>query len=196
MQARLSIVAAFAVVLGVAACGGGGGSTGGGSLPQYGGSTATPAPTATAMATATPAVTPSPTPSAAPQGIPGQGTAGGAAAWTNPTNGYTLYQLSADGNDASVCTSGNGCTGVWPPLIAPAGSVGNTDFTIFARGDGTNQWAYQGHPLYTYAGDGGAGQNNGNGIVSFGGTWSTSRPAGAVTPTPSPTPASCSGPYC
>jgi len=213
MQSRISIAAAFAVVLGVAACGGGGGGTGTagtlGSTPSTAAPTATPTSVATATPTpGAPTPTPSPSPTASPtpvatsaaQSAPVQGTVGGSAAFEDPTNDYTLYELSADGNDSSVCTSTGGCTGVWPPLVAPAGAVATGSFAPFTRSDGVSQWAYNGHPLYTYAGDGGPAESNGDGIQSFGGTWSVSRPAGTVTPTPSPTPDSqptpCYGQYC
>jgi predicted lipoprotein with Yx(FWY)xxD motif len=53
----------------------------------------------------------------------------------------------------------------------------SANFTVYTRSDnGAQQLAYKGHPLYMYAGDGAAGQTNGNGIVSFGGTWSVARP--------------------
>ena len=37
--------------------------------------------------------------------------------------------------------------------------------------DGARQVTYNGYRLYTYAGDNGPRQTNGEGIVSFGGTW-------------------------
>jgi predicted lipoprotein with Yx(FWY)xxD motif len=60
----------------------------------------------------------------------------------------------------------------------PTGVALSTGFTAFARADlgGAMQLAYLNHPLYQYAGDSAAGQTNGNGLVSFGGTWSIARP--------------------
>ena len=88
--------------------------------------------------------------------------------------GRTLYLLTADSTDKSVCTSS--CTGIWPPLTTKGkpkagkgvkrGLLGTID-----RGNGVRQVTYDGHPLYMYAGDTGAGQVNGEGIASFGGTW-------------------------
>ena len=44
-------------------------------------------------------------------------------------------------------------------------------FEVFKR-DGFTQVTLNGHPLYTFEGDGNkAGVANGNGIVAFGGTW-------------------------
>ena len=36
--------------------------------------------------------------------------------------------------------------------------------TIISRTDGTLQWAYDGHPLYTFVQDKAAGEINGNGF--------------------------------
>jgi hypothetical protein len=44
--------------------------------------------------------------------------------------------------------------------------------------DGHLYPTYAGWPLYEYTGDPGAGQANGQGIVSFGGTWQTLTSAG------------------
>jgi predicted lipoprotein with Yx(FWY)xxD motif len=170
MKFKLGSFALFAACA-LAACGGGGG--GGGS---YGGPPATSPP--------------------ANASLPLQQNVAGTAAWVAPSNNHTLYQLSADGKNSSVCTSATGCTGIWPPLLAAAGSVATGNFSPFKRSDGNMQWAYSGHPLYVYSGDSGADQSNGNGIVSFGGTWTVSRPASAGGATPQPSSPPCSGPYC
>jgi predicted lipoprotein with Yx(FWY)xxD motif len=39
------------------------------------------------------------------------------------------------------------------------------------RPDGTTQASYDGHPLYTYAGDTAPGQAKGNGLNVSGGVW-------------------------
>jgi predicted lipoprotein with Yx(FWY)xxD motif len=48
------------------------------------------------------------------------------------------------------------------------------------RSDGTTQVTYAGHPLYTFAGDTGAGQLNGQGSNGFGALWWAVSPAGAT----------------
>ncbi len=110
----------------------------------------------------------------------------GTAVWTGQ-NGHTLYLFSADTANTSNCTSSNGCTGVWPPYSAPAGTTApsGSGFGIITRGDGTLQWTLGTQPLYEYSGDSASGTINGNGITSFGGTWSDAvDSAPASTPTP------------
>jgi predicted lipoprotein with Yx(FWY)xxD motif len=128
--------------------------------------------------------------------MPQTATVAGSMAFISSSNQHTLYVFSADGNDVSNCNSSNGCSGVWPPYSAPAGTVApaGSGFSVFARSDGTMQWAYNGSPLYEYSGDSGAEQDNGQGINSFGGSWSTGRPA-AATVTPAPTSNPTSQPY-
>jgi predicted lipoprotein with Yx(FWY)xxD motif len=85
--------------------------------------------------------------------------------------------LSDDTTTSLACTVGSGCTGVWPPISPPAGVALSAGFTVFTRSDNSaQQLAYNNHPLYNYAGDSAAGTANGNGLVSFGGTWSVARP--------------------
>jgi hypothetical protein len=42
---------------------------------------------------------------------------------------------------------------------------------VITRSGGTMQATYDGHPLYTYAGDSGPGQAKGNGLNVSGGVW-------------------------
>ncbi len=172
MRRNLTPIALFAA-LAVAACGGGGG--GGGYNPPGGGST--PPPNSS---------------------LPLQQTVAGGMAWVDAANSFTLYQLSADGNDSSHCAAVAGCTAIWPPLVPSTGSVATGNFAPFKRSDGMMQWAYNGHPLYTFAGDSGADQSNGNGLHQDGGVWTISRPqgAGGSTPPPGGGGGGCTGPYC
>lgn len=149
--------ALLAALLGMSACGGGSGS----STPSVvAATTPTPSPAPSTTAAATTLAT------AMLLGSPG---------FVDPS-GRTTYILSNDTTTSLACTVASGCTGVWPP-VAPPGAALTTGFTDYVRSDnGAMQLAYKGHPLYTYAGDSAAGQTNGNGIVSFGGTWSVARP--------------------
>jgi predicted lipoprotein with Yx(FWY)xxD motif len=86
-------------------------------------------------------------------------------------DGKTLYVFDNDAGSTSSCEGG--CATTWPPLATdgdPAAGDG-VDAALLGtteRGDGTSQVTYDGHPLYTYAADTGAGDTNGQGV---GGIW-------------------------
>jgi predicted lipoprotein with Yx(FWY)xxD motif len=113
------------------------------------------------------------------------------------SSGRTLYMLTADSPTASSCTGS--CASIWPPLVttgAPRAGTGvKADLLgTITRSDGTHQVTYDGHPLYTFSGDSAAGQVNGEGIKSFGGTWYVLDTAGQpVTSTRSSTTTSAGG---
>jgi predicted lipoprotein with Yx(FWY)xxD motif len=88
--------------------------------------------------------------------------------------GRTLYLFEADHTAKSKCSAA--CASVWPPLTtdgAPkAGSgVSAAKLGTTHRSDGTSEVTYNGHPLYTYAGDGRPGQTTGEGLDDFGAEW-------------------------
>ena len=60
------------------------------------------------------------------------------------------------------------------------------------RSDGSMQATYDGHPLYTYVGDKGPGQNKGNGLNLSGGLWYEMTVSGS-TPAPGATASATSG---
>lgn len=105
----------------------------------------------------------------------------GGSSVTILTNGQgrTLYYFDSDSSTQAACTSAGGCTGTWPPLLAPSASsqvqapssVPGT-FAVVNAGNGT-QVEYKGHPLYIYSGDSGPGQTTGNGIE---GKWHVATP--------------------
>ena len=141
LLALLAVVAAAAVV---AACSSSGSSSTGG-----GTSTSSPA--------------------AASAGSLKTGTIGGATVLTN-ANGFTLYSFAPDTPTKSNCNAT--CTQNWPPLKGPATASGVTGtFGTIKRSDGSTQATFDGHPLYTFAGDTSPGQNNGNGLNAAGGLW-------------------------
>lgn len=86
-------------------------------------------------------------------------------------DGRTLYVFANDTATTSNCSGG--CATNWPPLYADTGARGEGDYTLIDRDDATRQWAYQGQPLYLYAGDSAAGDTTGDGV---GGVWSAARP--------------------
>jgi predicted lipoprotein with Yx(FWY)xxD motif len=96
---------------------------------------------------------------------------GGVSVLTN-SSGRTLYWFAPDTPSKSVCYGT--CAAYWPPVIGnPAAGPGVTlsKVATIARTDGTIQVTYAGHPLYTYIGDTGPGQANGNDINLNGGFW-------------------------
>lgn len=157
------------------ACGGGGGSSGSGSI--------TP---------------PAPTPTTAPQGnLPLSESVAGSAAWVDPSSHKTLYFLDVDTATGGTCTGA--CLNVWPVFTPSASAQNSGNMTVITRSDGTGkQWAYQGHPLYTFSGDSGPDQANGDNFPDFGGHWHVSRPSSTSNSTPAPGSSSppCTGIYC
>jgi predicted lipoprotein with Yx(FWY)xxD motif len=59
------------------------------------------------------------------------------------------------------------CAKVWQPLIAPADAKPAGDWTMVARDDGAQQWAWKNHPLYSYAGDVKPGDASGEGNWTY-----------------------------
>jgi len=116
------------------------------------------------------------------------------------SKGLSVYTLSGDTRQHMECTKGNGCFSAWPPVTVKgkvtkaAGIKGKLG--TFKR-NGFTQVTLNGHPLYTFAGDDHrAGVANGNGLVSFGGTWhvvAAGKAKAASTPAPMPGSGSGSG---
>jgi predicted lipoprotein with Yx(FWY)xxD motif len=92
--------------------------------------------------------------------------------------GYTLYWFSRDTARSSGCDTL--CIAQWPPLTGvPKPASGVTlpgRLAAITRKDGVVQASYDGHPLYTFAGDFDPGDVGGNGVAQFGGTWHAVRP--------------------
>jgi predicted lipoprotein with Yx(FWY)xxD motif len=121
------------------------------------------------------------------------------------TSGMTLYTLSADTAATSSCSAA--CASIWPPLtvgsgMTPAGTGTGGTLATITRSDGSLQVTFNGRPLYTFVGDKSAGSTSGNGIKSFGGTWSVvsvgattagNSPSGTTAPTPATTKAPSGG---
>jgi predicted lipoprotein with Yx(FWY)xxD motif len=94
---------------------------------------------------------------------------GGATVLTS-SKGFTLYSFAPDTSTTSKC---NGtCATNWPPVQGPVTAAGITGtFGTITRSDGSAQATFDGHPLYTFAGDTAPGQNKGNGLNAAGGLW-------------------------
>jgi predicted lipoprotein with Yx(FWY)xxD motif len=126
--------------------------------------------------------------------LPRSETVAGSAAWVDPTSHKTLYFLDVDTATGGTCTGA--CLSIWPVFAPSANAQAQGNITIFNRSDGTGkQFAYQGHPLYTFSGDSGADQANGDNFPDFGGHWHVARP-NASSATPAPGGGGCTGIYC
>jgi predicted lipoprotein with Yx(FWY)xxD motif len=99
------------------------------------------------------------------------------------STGFTLYSFAPDTPTTSKC---NGtCAQNWPPLKGPVTAAGLTGtFGTIKRSDGSTQATFDGHPLYTFAGDTAPGQNKGNGLNAAGGLWHEITTSGTAAPAP------------
>lgn len=176
----LSVGFLFAIAAIFAACGsgtstGGTGSTGG-TTPT---ATNTPATTPTAAATPSPAAT---TPATSAFINTTQVTIGGKAVTVlTDSKGRTLYYLTQD--SATKVTCSGGCASIWPPaLFSGSGTPTSSEsdvtpkLTVFKGANGS-QIEYNGHPLYTFSGDTGPGQTNGQG---YAGVWFAMQETGSA----------------
>ena len=104
-------------------------------------------------------------------------TIGGVAVLTD-ASGLTLYWFAPDTAATSKCTGS--CAAYWPPVTGdPRAGPGVTGrLGTIRRPDGGVQATYDGHPLYTYIGDGGPGQAQGNNLDLNGGLWYEVRVSG------------------
>ena len=80
--------------------------------------------------------------------------------------GMTLYTFDKDVGGKSVCY--DDCAKKWPAWLVAAGEKMGEGWTMVDRTGGTKQWAYDGKPVYTFAGDVKKGDTLGNGL---GGVW-------------------------
>jgi predicted lipoprotein with Yx(FWY)xxD motif len=92
-------------------------------------------------------------------------------------SGLTLYGFVADDKTHKPTCFG-GCAGAWPPLIAKGSVAVSSNSGLNAklvgrvkRSNGVYQVTYAGHPLYRYAGDTKAGQQNGQNRKQYGARW-------------------------
>jgi predicted lipoprotein with Yx(FWY)xxD motif len=85
--------------------------------------------------------------------------------------GFTVYWFGPDTATSSKCTGV--CAFYWLPVKGPVTAGADVTGTLgtITRSDGSVQATYNGHPLYTYAGDTAAGQAKGNGLNVSGGVW-------------------------
>ena len=74
----------------------------------------------------------------------------------------TLYTFDKDTTNPPRSNCNGDCALKWPPFRPNAGERELRGYTIFKRDDGSLQWAYDGKPLYFYAGDNKVGDRNGD----------------------------------
>ena len=135
-----------------------------------------------AGASPSPASSTTSSPAAAAASTVKTATIAGATVLTTST-GFTLYSFAPDTPTTSKC---NGtCAQNWPPLKGPVTAAGVTGtFGTITRSDGSIQATFDGHPLYTFAGDTAPGQNKGNGLNAAGGLWHEITTSGTAAPAP------------
>lgn len=111
--------------------------------------------------------------------ISGVNGTGGINVVNRSRSGFSLYVFDNDSNDADGDGNGDsdcngGCAEIWPPLFADAGAVASGNYRIISRDDGTQQWAYNGEPLYFFANDIAGGDVNGDQVNNI---WHLARTA-------------------
>ena len=97
--------------------------------------------------------------------------------------GRTLYLFEKDQPNQSACAGA--CAAAWPVDQSSATPKAGSDVQAslvgtIKRGDGSTQVTYNKHPLYYYAGDSQAGQQNGQGLNAFGAAWFAVTPTGGA----------------
>jgi predicted lipoprotein with Yx(FWY)xxD motif len=83
------------------------------------------------------------------------------------SDGKALYIFKSDVQGSGESTCYDACIAAWPAYLvdSPEHESGLTgDFTVITRNDGTYQLAYNGWPLYYFAGDTKAGDTTGQGV--------------------------------
>lgn len=105
-------------------------------------------------------------------------------------SGRSLYALSPETTHHLLCKSRE-CLRFWPPLTVPSRTTKLRESSgvrgklgLLRRSNGALQVTLRGMPLYRYSGDHAAGDANGEGIESFGGTWHAVTAAATSPPAP------------
>jgi predicted lipoprotein with Yx(FWY)xxD motif len=130
-------------------------------------------------------------PAAAAAGTVKTATIAGVTVLTS-SKGFTLYSFAPDTPTTSKCYGA--CAQNWPPVTGPVTAAGVTGtFGTITRSGGSVQATFDGHPLYTFAGDTAPGQNKGNGLNAAGGLWHEITTSGAAAPAAGSTSSSGSG---
>ena len=88
-------------------------------------------------------------------------------------DGLTLYVFGKDTKDSGKSACNGQCATNWPPYMADDTSEVKAEgapgaLSIVTRDDGSKMLAYNGMPLYYFAGDKAAGDTNGKAIANWG----------------------------
>jgi predicted lipoprotein with Yx(FWY)xxD motif len=106
-----------------------------------------------------------------------------------------MYWFAKDHGTTSACTGS--CATAWPPVTVTGTPTAGVSLPgklgTISRGSGVMQLTYDGHPLYTYAGDTSAGAMTGNDINGYGGLWWAMTTTGATVASSSSTKSSGGG---
>jgi predicted lipoprotein with Yx(FWY)xxD motif len=92
------------------------------------------------------------------------------------SRGFTIYMFTHDKGNKNSCVKIKGCSGFWPavtvkgkPVAGPGLNAKLLGTTTLAHG--VKQVTYAGHPLYTFADDGGPHMTGYIGVTAFSGRW-------------------------
>jgi predicted lipoprotein with Yx(FWY)xxD motif len=107
---------------------------------------------------------------------------GSAGTYLTNGSGRAVYLWVKDPKNQSECSGA--CASAWPPVpaggtVTASGSAVSSDLGSITRSDGSKQVTYDGHPLYYFVGDTGAGTTSGQGSDGFGAKWWLVAPSGA-----------------
>jgi predicted lipoprotein with Yx(FWY)xxD motif len=93
---------------------------------------------------------------------------GHAAGMLTDAKGMTLYTFDNDTKGTSSCY--DACAKNWPPYLVKEGKETGSEWTQAKRKDGSEQWVYDGKPLYYFIQDKKKGDAKGEGLK---GVWHT-----------------------
>ena len=138
------------------------------------GTTAAPAASSATAQPSSPAAAASASSSMAATTIDLQSVSGIGDKFLADGQGRAMYLFEADKGSTSTCTGA--CAATWPPVTASTmpmagGGVSQSLLGTTKRADGTEQLTYNGHPLYYFSADTGAGVAKGQGLKAFGSDW-------------------------
>jgi predicted lipoprotein with Yx(FWY)xxD motif len=168
-RSRLLAAAALPLVLALAACSGGGGAT-----PSPTSAPPSSAPSADAGGGSA-APSPAGSGSTAAEDYPLKASADGT--YLTGKDGLALYVFAKDTKDSGKSVCNGQCLANWPAYAADDTSEIEAEgasgtLSIVTRDDGSKQLAYNGMPLYYFAGDKAAGDTNGKAIAN----WALAKP--------------------